>query len=150
MRARGLGLDQPDIRVPAARSGIAPGDTFALSLRLHDAGYCLAVGEHEHCGPGFNAAETWALLLYPVPRPLGSLLRYLWPTALFIPAGFWLRRTGVALVAAAGLLAVCATVGGPGPPGLGSLAGAVGLLAGAAAPRCHRLTGSVSVSSTGM
>lgn len=134
MHAYVAGLDQPDIRVPGALAGIAQGDTFRFRLWWHGADRCVEIDGAARCGLGFSAADTWALLLYPVPSPLRGPMPYLWTAALLLPAGFWIRRTHNAMLAAGS--AVFALAAAPGlvamlPPDWSVLAAAsVGLLAG--------------------
>lgn len=101
MRALAIGLDQPDIRLVDALAGIRPGETFSFSMWWHDSRPCVAIDQDVRCGLGFSVADTWALLLYPVKPALQRALPWLWTAALLLPAGFWIRRTSVALLAAA-------------------------------------------------
>jgi VanZ family protein len=102
MRAAVLGLDQPDVRVPGALASIAPGQVFRLAVDKRGVEHCVTVDALAKCHRGFSAADTWALLFYPVPRALASIVSLAWLGLLFFPAGFWLR--GRREVAAAAIL----------------------------------------------
>jgi hypothetical protein len=134
MRAYAIGLDQPTLRVPGALAGITQDETFRFRLWWQGADRCVEVDGAARCGLGFSADDTWALLLYPVRPPLQGTLPYLWTAALLLPAGFWIRRSAVAVLAAAA--AVLALAAAPAfvtmlPPGGAVLAAAAtGLLAG--------------------
>lgn len=138
-RAYSVGLDQPAIRVPGALAGIPPDETFRFRLWWQGADRCVEIDGAARCGLGFSADDTWALLLYPVRPPLRGPLPYLWTAALLLPAGFWIRRSEAAVLAA--VVAVLALAAAPAfvtmlPPGWAVLAAAAtGLLAGHAIRR---------------
>jgi VanZ family protein len=134
MRARAAGLDQPNIRVAGALAPFAVGDTFDLLFWRDGAGHCLRVDDTTWCGMGFTAADTWSLLLFPIPQPLGGMMPFLWPLALLLPAGFWIRRPAIALAAAAAAALAIALAPAivpvlPAPPAV-LLAAAGGVLMG--------------------
>jgi VanZ family protein len=95
MRSRPLGLDQPDVRAHGALAGIAPGDTTIVRFwREPDGANCIAVDTTRYCKPAFGALDTWALILYPLPAPLGAVMPILWLAALLAPIAFWTRCPG--------------------------------------------------------
>jgi VanZ family protein len=116
MRSTSARLDQPDLRVRHALADVEPGAGIDIRVRRQDRGYCIVVRNAEWCGLGFTLSDTWALLLYPVPRPLDSALRFAWVGLLVLPAGFWLRRaryvaaawavTGVVLLVAPSVVGI--------------------------------------------
>ena len=134
MRATSARLDQPDIRIRDALAGIDAGDEFGLRVQRAGRGYCVAVNDREWCGLGFTLSDTWSLLHYPVPHPLGTTLRFAWVGLLLMPAGFWLRRArwvaGAWAVTAVVLLATPPVIGILGAAPAELLSAFTGLIAG--------------------
>jgi VanZ family protein len=135
MRATAWRLDQPDLRIPGALAGIAPGSEVRLTVRAAGRERCVAINDAVRCGVGLGPGDTWGFLLYPLPRPLAAAMPFLWLAALLLPAGFWLQRPALialAAPAAAAAIAAAAAWAGALPPSLPELAaGAAGMLAGA-------------------
>ena len=103
--AAALHLDQPELRLAGALSGVRPGDSVEVIASARGDADCIHVRTRHAClSP--SAGDTWALLLYPVPRALGRFLPYLWIALLLVPGGFWVDRTRHA--AALTALVVCA------------------------------------------
>jgi VanZ family protein len=142
MRARSIGLDQPELRLPGALAHLVPGNAARLEYRREGSRHCVALDGEQQCGTGFSAAHTWALLMYPVPTPLAAILPFLWVAALVFPAAFWSARpataTSIAVIAALALLAapLVAPVLTPAWPEL--LAAVVGAVAGYACGQLAR------------
>jgi hypothetical protein len=140
-RATELGLDQPDIRLRNGMRRIAVGDTLDVTVHGGRGPYRMRVNDRSASGLGFSVGDGWALLLYPemLPAWLSAVLSVTWIWGLFVPAGFWIRGLGNALLAGVVLAAGLASA-----PPLTSLiptplsqwvAAAAGLLAGAALQR---------------
>jgi VanZ family protein len=89
MRAADVRLDQPEFLLRDVLVGIDSGDEIALRTWRTDAGLCAEVSATVYCQRGPAAADTWALLLFPLPRPLPALMATIWVAALILPAGFW-------------------------------------------------------------
>jgi VanZ family protein len=107
MRSTELRLDEPHFRVYDALRGVRAGDEITVEIWRPGAELCLRVtdprGSRTRCDFGYTVGDTWALLMFPVPRPLDSLLRVLWIVALLVPAGFWIRRAPLPAAAVAAL-----------------------------------------------
>jgi hypothetical protein len=120
MRAMRWRLDEPHFRAYGALSNIGVGDEFEVEITRQGAETCLRIsdpgGSRESCEFGYTVGDTWALLLFPLPRPLPALMRVLWVAALLAPVGFWLRRWPMA--AGAGALAVVVLAAAPGVTGM--------------------------------
>lgn len=130
-RAATLRLDSPDLRLAVPAAALRPGARFNASASRAERGYCLHFNRTTDCSLGFTLGDTWSVLFYPgsLSPVQKRLLELLWVAALFVPAGFWLRRSVDApvIVAPSMLLLValprllhCA----PTPPG--QVAAAVG------------------------
>lgn len=153
--AHAVGLDQPTLRGRELLAAVAPGDTVALAVWRHGAGFCIAADNRQRCSDGFSPGDGWAALLFPLRWPFQHAAPIAWAAALLFPGGFWIRRSRAGLVAA--LLAAAAVasahlflpLAAAGPAVI--LAAAAGLLAGSFAgralhqrlpsrPRSHRST----------
>jgi VanZ family protein len=124
-----LRLDEPDIRARGIMADVAAGDEVELAVWREGRHHCVRVAASQECGLGHTIGETWALLYYPVPRPLAAVLDILWIAALLLPAGFWLHRPTEAAAAAILAVAVLAAA----PPFAGVMATPLLQLAAAAA-----------------
>jgi hypothetical protein len=116
MRATALRLDEPHFRALDALQGLEPGDPFAVEVWRPGAALCLRVSlpgsSRTRCDFGYTVGDTWALLLFPLPRPLPALMRVVWIGALLLPAGFWMPRAP-ATAAVAAVLAVIVLAAAP-------------------------------------
>lgn len=96
MRATELRLDEPHFRARDALHGVRAGEEMTIEIWRPGPELCLRVsdprGSRTRCDFGYTVGDTWALLMFPVPRPLASVLRVLWIVALLVPSGFWIRR----------------------------------------------------------
>jgi hypothetical protein len=147
MRATAIGFDQPHLIMAGALRPLQTGRDATLRYWRDGPATCLAVQETSICDPGLTPADTWSLLLFPVPRPLGAVLPWIWLACLLLPAGFWSRTPGRA--AAAGLtfcavLALTSTIAPVRPADPSHYASALaGLAAGFALSRAvERRSGS--------
>jgi hypothetical protein len=143
-RASTLRLDQPDLRLAIPPAALRFGAKFNARAWRTERGFCLAFDRVTDCSLGFSLGDTWSILYYPgALSPVAKLLlTLLWVGALFVPAGFWLRRPADALIilppAVAALLALprflhCA----PTPPAQ-VVAVLLGVLCGMALARLSR------------
>jgi hypothetical protein len=143
-RASGWRLDNPDVRVPGAFDGLAPGDTVRVVARRSADGLCYLSGDGWDCGHGIGAAGGWRVLrsLDAAPAVLLGALSGAWLALLVVPIGFW-ARWPVAL-ALGGVVVWYALVRAPldtvlvAPPPLELLGVAAGLALGFLARRATR------------
>lgn len=137
-RAATLRLDQPELRFRGVLEEQRAAERIHLRAWRQESGYCLAVNRLQDCSLGFTVADTWSILLYAEGVSSGTegLLGIGWLVALFLPAGFWLRRRVdwflVLPLAAAGLLAIPHLTGLLDTPPVDVAAAMTGLLLGRA------------------
>lgn len=105
-RARGVRLDQPDLRLEGALRGLAPGDTVTFSVCRTANGYRFSTDVGVGGDVGFTVGMGWALLLFQEAFPswLVGLLSIGWIAGLVIPIGFWSRMRWESFLAAATVL----------------------------------------------
>jgi len=131
-------LDQPDLRLRGALTGIAPGDTMSIVAGREEGRTCLMVNGSGSCNLGYTIGSGWALLLFPEHFPpwLQQLLGSAWVGAFVIPVGLWARKRPETLLAAviliAGLLVLPGRTGLLPTPPMQLLGAGTGWLLGAA------------------
>jgi hypothetical protein len=134
-RADDAGFHVPDLRLRDALSGVEPGDTFRVRVRLLPHGLTIAVlgrGEHHH---EYTVGDGWKLLLpsQGAPPAIQAFLSVLWVAALLLPLGLWLRAdlpsalAVAALLLALHLLPAVTALGRPSPRDLGAMLLGLGL-----------------------
>ena len=139
-RAEDVLLRPTELRWHRALTGVAPGDTLAVSIRREPSGYCLGANGHERCGLSFTAGEAWALFQsFPGLVPAAqALLDCLVMFLLGIPVGLVTARRGWGwaglAVALAGAVVVPPLVGLAPTPLLQLAALALGVIAARRAP----------------
>lgn len=114
--ASALRFDAPDIRIPDAFAGYAPGDTVSIGASRSD-GLCLRIGSVFACDLGVTPGRTWSLLLYleGVSERVRTLLDHVWLAALFWPVGFLAGSRREALVASGALTGAMLLAAGMSP-----------------------------------
>lgn len=95
MRAHGLRMDAPDIRLRERLIDLAPGDSMTLTTWRRPDGICLAVNREETCELGFQAGRGWALFYWLMDSPEWVItgLDVFWMALLFFPFGLWVSRS---------------------------------------------------------
>ena len=87
-------LEQPDLRLPGALRGIAPGDTFTAATWHDSTDICLRLNSTQRCGLGYTIGDGWKLIYYPeswAPWQL-ALINTLWLAGCVTGVGFWSAR----------------------------------------------------------
>ena len=102
-----LRMDRPGLRLPGAFRGIPEGAPLRMGVVRRGRGYCMAVNATSSCSVGYTVADTWGvfLALFSLESGRRGLLGLAWLTALFVPAGGWVRTRRDALAAGAAVLA---------------------------------------------
>jgi hypothetical protein len=112
-RAEALNLDQPVLRWRGAVHDIAPRPDERFLARRTSPRWCIDAGLRRRCGIGPTAGSGWGMIIFPdgIARRFGALVDAAWVALLFLPLGFWLRRSRISLaaIAIASLAALPAT-----------------------------------------
>lgn len=121
LRAAGLRLDAPDLRLTGAMRRIERGDSLFVRASFTRRGWCLDLNGAGACPLGYTLGRAWALLMYPesFPPALRRLLDAAWMAGLALPLGFWGRRDWV--MAGAAIAVVAGSVIIPAAAGVGPL-----------------------------
>ena len=109
--SKALRLNEPDLRMRGAATGIAPRSPMTVRVWREQDGFCIAVNAREHCGFGWTPGRLWAVVFYEtrLGGQVGALLDAVCVGLLLLPVSLTLRRdawsvAGVGLAAAALLL----------------------------------------------
>ncbi len=93
-------LDQPDLRLRGALSGVSSGDTLRAAVERDGDRYCLIVNRVRSCNLGFTTGAGWSLVYYSdrFPNWLGGILGVIWLGGLALPGAFWATGRGLAIL----------------------------------------------------
>ena len=99
-RSRAWRLDQPDLRLQGALSGVSSGDTLRAAVERDSDRYCLIVNRMRSCNLGFTAGDGWSLIYHSdrFPDWLGGILGVIWLGGLALPGAFWATDRGLAIL----------------------------------------------------